>query len=618
MFIERLQVEQEGFLAGLDLEFAPGLNVIIGARGTGKTSLIELIRYCVGAGGFTEDATMRGGQQALAVLQGGAASVTLNGEMGRQLLTRAANGHLTSSLPFAPRCTVLAQNEVEAVGAQSAGRLHLIDRFRPDRVELAADMNRLTLEIQSLTAQVRAILTDGASIADQISSLSTLQEELNAAKNAQQQLLVQAQATDQERETLSGLEAAGKSLTARGAIISESLEDVASLGGDLDRIRSGANGLLSGWTMISEETPDIVSARSHATRVVGLLAEADQGLKEVAKQLNSASAADLQRRQMVDEQSRQLRQTLDAVQTGVSAASRRVQELEERMGQLNALNARLSDRRSKYLEITARRDALYGRLDLLRDQIFQARQSVAENLNESLGPSIRVRVIHAEQIDQYQSAIVAGLRGTGLHYNSLAPLIASGISPFELVTWVEGGNIDELSNTLNLSRDRAGTLVSALRHSGTPEIISSAIEDGVALELLDGRDFKSSDRLSIGQRCTVVLPVLLGQHGDPLLVDQPEDHLDNAFIASTLVSALRRRQPEDQFIFTSHNANIPVLGEANRIIVMDSDGDRGYVAAAGSLDDPAIVEAVTRIMEGGEEAFAVRANFYAENNWGRG
>ncbi len=108
----------------------------------------------------------------------------------------------------------------------------------------------------------------------------------------------------------------------------------------------------------------------------------------------------------------------------------------------------------------------------------------------------------------------------------------------------------------------------------------------------------------------MVLPILLGHHGDPLILDQPEDHLDNAFIASTLVSALRKRLPKDQFIFTSHNANIPVLGEADRVIAMNSDGEHGFVSHQGSLDEISTVQAVTKIMEGGVRAFETRSEFY--------
>ena len=93
-------------------------------------------------------------------------------------------------------------------------------------------------------------------------------------------------------------------------------------------------------------------------------------------------------------------------------------------------------------------------------------------------------------------------------------------------------------------------------------------------------------------------------------MDQPEDHLDNAFVASTLVPSLRQRGESDQYIVTTHNANIPVLGEAQRVVVMDSDGERGFARHQGPLDDPETVDAVTSILEGGAAAFARRARFY--------
>ena len=116
--------------------------------------------------------------------------------------------------------------------------------------------------------------------------------------------------------------------------------------------------------------------------------------------------------------------------------------------------------------------------------------------------------------------------------------------------------------------------------------------------------------MSIGQRCTVVLPILLASHPNMLLIDQPEDHLDNAFLTSTLVEALMARDADDQIIVASHNANVPVLGEANRIIVLESDGRRGFVKHAGPLEHEGSVQAITTVMEGGLEAFRRRSRFY--------
>ena len=93
-------------------------------------------------------------------------------------------------------------------------------------------------------------------------------------------------------------------------------------------------------------------------------------------------------------------------------------------------------------------------------------------------------------------------------------------------------------------------------------------------------------------------------------MDQPEDHLDNSFITSTVVEALRNRYPEDQLLFASHNANIPVLGDADLVVALDSDGKRGFVKHSGPLMDPDSVRAITDVMEGGVDAFRRRADFY--------
>ena len=96
MFIERVHVE-DGFLNGLEVRFATGLNVLIGARGTGKTSLIELIRFALGAPAFTEDAERRGNQQALSVLQGGQVTVVLRHREERFVVTRGARDEMPRS-----------------------------------------------------------------------------------------------------------------------------------------------------------------------------------------------------------------------------------------------------------------------------------------------------------------------------------------------------------------------------------------------------------------------------------------------------------------------------------------------------------------------------------------
>jgi len=607
-------VEAEGFLSGLDVHFDQGLNVIIGARGTGKTSIVELIRYCLDAGSFTKDAGMRGEQQAVAILAGGAVTLTMRDGSDVFTVTRSASGHMTRSDTFQRlTCTVLAQNEIEAVGAQISGRLHLVDRFRAGRSEVVDKMQSLRVQLQSLTTELMTLVEEGLALNLEIDQLTPVTAELAVALERQSELLKDSSATTEQQERLQQLQSAAQIVAARSSVLGQDLQQLNEVRSEVRRLESNVPHALQPWPATAG--PDALEPeRSVLDEVVTFLGQAasqlDLVVAGVARQVDEAEEF----RALIDDQSRELRQSLEQVREGVGQASRHVAQLEERQGQLGSLNSRLQDRRRRFRQIAAERDALSDELETVRDAVYLERAHIVTNLNDELSPSIRVRIRRSSNTDEYRDALVAALRGTGLHYNSLAPQLAREVAPHELVVWVENLDVEAFGQATGLSRDRSVAILTALRSPSLAGLFTANIEDDVSLELLDGSEYKPSDQLSIGQRCTAVLPVLLGKHGDPLVLDQPEDHLDNAFVASTLVQSLRRRHEEDQYIFTSHNANIPVLGNANRIIHMGSDGKRGFVTSSGALDEPAAVAAVTGIMEGGAKAFAMRAAFYAQES----
>lgn len=184
------------------------------------------------------------------------------------------------------------------------------------------------------------------------------------------------------------------------------------------------------------------------------------------------------------------------------------------------------------------------------------------------------------------------------------------MSPRELIEAAENYDINFLRKTANITAERAERVATQLRAGGSELIVAIPLDDVADFELLDGSEFKAMDELSVGQRCTVVLSILL-QHPDRvLIVDQPEDHLDNAFIVDTLIGAICKRSGHSQIVFSTHNANIPVLGAAARVIHLASNGRRGFIVSAEPLDHPKSVDAITRVMEGGLEAFRTRATFY--------
>lgn len=125
-----------------------------------------------------------------------------------------------------------------------------------------------------------------------------------------------------------------------------------------------------------------------------------------------------------------------------------------------------------------------------------------------------------------------------------------------------------------------------------------------------GGDFKPITTGSVGERSMAILSLLLSAGDQPLIIDQPEDDLDNRYVYEVVVQLLRQRKFSRQIIVATHNANIPVNGDAELIVALGAENRLGAVIRLGSIDQPEIKDLVTAIMEGGAEAFRLRRERY--------
>jgi len=132
--------------------------------------------------------------------------------------------------------------------------------------------------------------------------------------------------------------------------------------------------------------------------------------------------------------------------------------------------------------------------------------------------------------------------------------------------------------------------------------------DRYRLELrLDDGKYRPLDELSGGQRVSVLLSLLLETTDDrPLVIDQPEDELDNRFLFETVLPALKKLKGRRQVIVATHNANIVVNGDADMVIQLEATANHGHVAAAGAIEEPTVRDAIVRTVDGGSEAFRLR------------
>jgi hypothetical protein len=111
---------------------------------------------------------------------------------------------------------------------------------------------------------------------------------------------------------------------------------------------------------------------------------------------------------------------------------------------------------------------------------------------------------------------------------------------------------------------------------------------------------------------------LFADDDKPLIIDQPEDHLDSAFIFETVVATLRHRKERRQIILATHNANIAILGDAEMIIPLQGHAGKGRVREAGSVDSDRTSARACRILEGGRSAYLRRGEMYGLPADGRG
>jgi DNA repair exonuclease SbcCD ATPase subunit len=204
---ERIQVE-EGFLDGLDLHLKPGLNVLIGSRGTGKTSIIELIRFCLGIPNVTPDTAKKSREHATSVLDSGRVIVTFAGDGQLITVSRSANDENPQVHSGVVSPIILSQTEIETVGLHPNGRLNLLDGF------LQPSFNGLQLEeaaiseVHSLTASLSSVKLELEELDRQINELPQVDEQIAALAPVEQQLASLSSQTTLKKSQIDSLSTA--------------------------------------------------------------------------------------------------------------------------------------------------------------------------------------------------------------------------------------------------------------------------------------------------------------------------------------------------------------------------------------------------------------------------
>jgi predicted nuclease with RNAse H fold len=304
---------------------------------------------------------------------------------------------------------------------------------------------------------------------------------------------------------------------------------------------------------------------------------------------------------------------------GLTIQAGELARIASRLRTVNEELARLEAKETARTAAVKARRTLLDELSAVRDRIHQKRRAVVGGVvrvaNES-GGHLRVSVtyrqngIRQEWTDWLRPRVP--FKGTRLER------LAACVTPMELVKLI--GTRDESGlRAVNAGGEHFFddlTLPPVLELADHQDDLLDAqvmrLEDRPEIQVREpGGVHRSFDHLSAGQQRSVLLSLLLcANRFEPLVVDQPEDHLDAAYISHAIVHHLEQAKERRQVILATHSANLAVLGDAELIIPMTSDGRRGAPQSPGAVDRPDTMEQVCALLEGGLEAYQRRGHRY--------
>jgi len=617
--VEKIEISG-GFLPGLSVSIPRGLTCIIGARGSGKSTLAEAVRFAIcGTSSAPKhcvdliQANLAGGALVtITALADGSNRYTIKRSLRQQPVLLTSDGRTINTVDL-DRGTFLpldaySSPEIEAIADEVLGqaRRNLLDELRSERMStiqlsLAESARALDANADRIRAAQRAI----HNLTEQIEELGDVRARLSALAPSDRE-----QAADFVRLSRQ------QQLNQREITKLDTADrDLRTLGQTLDQLRKDAQ-LTFKARLAEEQSTNADILRQYDDLLAASLGIVEEHISAIGGQIREALGTVAQARQSITQahasHASELAR-LTALNQAASEQARVRATLEQQVAKLQGLEEQRLELNTELETLLERRKSLKTSHILMRDQISALREEVASELQPEAGQHVRIRIMRNADHLAYQQMLVDGLRGARVRSHDEIITTLMQLRPEQLAQLIQANDLDFFEELTAFGSERSRKILDAFRESIDPlalEVI--AIEDRIGIELnvsSAGRpNFKDASDLSRGQKCTALLPILLARRDSPLIIDQPEDNLDNHCIFETVVNAVQRLKRRRQMIFITHNANIPVLAEADLVLVMNSDGRVGFVEKSGTVDE--CREQIIDLLEGGREAFELRSKRY--------
>ncbi len=648
--ITRIEISASKFLGKQNVFLSPQYNALIGGRGTGKSTLLEYARWalCVPTRGNEDVPPPEYERRARVLIENTLGEV--RGAVRVHVDVRGVE-HVVERRTHSDDARIILKvgdDEFRSSDEEEIRRLLPVEAYSQKQLSSiggdASDVLRFVLA--PVARAVASIDDDIKRASDAIqAAFAQLRTTERAAQEAgklraERESLVQQRASLQEGFVGLDPEDAATLRAADGYSAERSVRDrwrgeIAAARDTVEKARASVAGLPA-EIPTKPDLPDADVISSMRAQLAGffdsLRAQVDQAISgfDISAELDSFRVLDA----TLDER-------LGAARERFKAARERAAAHENAIKQVEALTARIAeiDDRLGPLERSAQgaaeAAAAFDAAGTAWAERLRARGAItaercaliAERSRRFVRAEVRVACDLSVPMDHLQE-VARGTRIRGERFAEFGMYLDAQPDPLDV--WIRA--TEELRGLIGIAPDDATLPPCPILHAGgfadkELRALAARLSDGIWLALRAAMpadavrfeykaregEFISFADASAGQRATALMRALLADEGAPLIIDQPEDDLDNKVIHE-IASDIWRAKSRRQLVFASHNANLVVNGDADLVVVFDygvaGEQTSGVIAAEGAIDDKAVRDAITDVMEGGRDAFRLRAGKY--------
>jgi DNA repair ATPase RecN len=603
-----------GFLHEEKIHFSRNLNCFIGGRGTGKSTAIRAIAYALGAN--DDFADYDNCPDAIQVWCEDTNGVLYRYERTRNgsiVIKAKEDGSITDVPIDSFQIEYFGQGELAKVAEDPLNRPGLLQDFLDRHTSLRDLKERETSVLPTLrenAARLAPLEVSNAQLPAKRKLLSEIEKKLKLAEEGNLREIVSTQ-----------------SKLASEKAVRDSVDVIATN-------YSGGHSLAS----LQKDFPQILATAGECTSDAES-ASTLESMKDVIEATNAElKAKEGELRTLLKGHGQELRKLVSALrgshQRMSANVAKKLADLKARGLATNipGLEASLRQKTTVASEITSieqraedlqeardQREALLERLSDVRDQMTTRRKSQLARVNASLGTIIEDYLVFLRYDESgitgaFESFMQEAMHGTYLQDEAIAA-VCSRTTPRGLATLVMSGQAEEMEQKLELGQGWGAKFIQQLSNWKLLYELQILAKPPKPIITVRTRSTPPRDvpvkQLSDGQRHTILLTIaMLADSNVPLVIDQPEDDLDNAFIFTSVVATLRAVKERRQVILVTHNPNIAVLGDSELILPMYRENDVGRAKSRGSIDSEPTRRCVVEILEGGTGAFLRRKEMY--------